>query len=136
MSLNIGSKTSTTFFAPHLAIRKVRPAMDFYQKAFGAAVLRKWENPDGTVHVAEMEILGAMFHIHEEVVRAAQLSPETVGSTTMLIGLFTPDPDKLFRQAVEAGAVSKHPIQDYDYGYRQGTVVDPFGHQWLIQKKI
>ena len=110
--------------------------MHFYEKAFGAKELRRWSNPDGSVHVAEMEILGALFHLHEETVRSSQLSPENVKSTTVLIGLFTPDPDKLFRQAVDAGAVIQSPMQDYDYGYRQGTLVDPFGHQWLVQKKI
>jgi len=37
--------------------------MEFYQKAFDARVLRAWENDDDSVHVAEMEIGGAMFHI-------------------------------------------------------------------------
>ena len=23
-------------------------------------------------------------------------------------------------------------MQDYEYGYRQGIVVDPFGHQWSL----
>lgn len=125
-----------TFFAPHLAIRNVREAIEFYQKAFDAKVLRTWDNPDGSVHVAEMEILGAMFHLHEEAARNNQLSPDTLKATTMLIGLFTPDPDRFVGQASEAGARIASPIQDFDYGYRQGVVVDPFGHQWLIQKKI
>ncbi len=128
--------TTTTFFAPHLAIRLLKPAIEFYKKAFDAKVLQQWDNEDGSVHVAEMEILGALFHLHEEVSRSAQLSPETVKSTTLLIGLFTPDPDRFMKQAETAGGKISHPIQDYDYGYRQGTVVDPFGHQWLIQKKI
>jgi PhnB protein len=125
-----------TFFAPHLTIRVVRPAVEFYQKAFSAVLLRKWDNPDGTIHVAEMEIDGAIFHIHEEVTRKKQLSPEALDGTSLLIGLFTPDPDKLFNDAVAAGARAVDTMQDYDYGYRQGTVTDPFGHQWLIQKKI
>ena len=125
-----------TFFAPHLTIRILRPAVEFYQKAFSAILLRNWDNPDGTVHVAEMEIEGAIFHLHEEVTRKNQLSPETLGATTLLIGLFSPDPDKLFHQAVSAGARVVDTIQTYDYGYRQGTVADPFGHQWLIQKRI
>jgi len=125
-----------TFFAPHLTIRVLRPAIEFYQKAFSAVLLRKWENPDGTIHVAEMEIDGAIFHLHEEVTRKKQLSPDTLDGTTLLIGLFTPDPDKLFHAAVAAGARALDTMEDYDYGYRQGTVADPFGHQWLIQKKI
>jgi PhnB protein len=125
-----------TFFAPHLAIRVLRPAMAFYQKAFDAVVLRTFDNEDGSVHVAEMEIQGALFHLHEEVSRSQQLSPETVKSTTCLIGLFTPDPDRYMQQAFESGGKISSAIQDYDYGYRQGVITDPFGHQWLIQKKI
>src|SRR6187549_2512584 len=127
---------NTTFFAPHLAIKVLKPAMEFYQNAFEAKVLRSWSNPDGSIHVAEMEIDGALFHLHEEVLRSNQLSPETVNATTLLIGLFSPDPDALFQQAVSAGGSISSPIQDYDYGYRQGVITDPFGHQWLIQKKI
>jgi PhnB protein len=126
----------STFFAPHLAIKVLRPAIEFYQKAFDAVVLKTWENDDGSVHVAEMEIQGALFHLHEEFSRSQQLSPETTKATTLLIGLFTPDTDRFMDQAEAAGGRISHPIQDYDYGYRQGTVVDPFGHQWLIQKKI
>ena len=130
------STTNTTFFAPHLAIRVLKPAIAFYQKAFDAKVLHQWDNDDGSVHVAELEILGALFHVHEEGPHNSQLSPETVKATTLLIGLFTPDPDRFMKQAEAAGGRISHPIQDYDYGYRQGTVIDPFGHQWLIQKKI
>ena len=125
-----------TFFAPHLTIRVLRPAVEFYQKAFSAILLRKWDNPDGTIHVAEMEIDGAIFHLHEEVTGKNQLSPETLDGTTLLIGLFSHDPDKLFHDAVSAGAKVINTMEDYDYGYRQATVADPFGHQWLIQKKI
>jgi PhnB protein len=132
----MSNNTTTTFFAPHLAIRVVRPAMEFYQKAFDARVLRSWNNDDGSVHVAEMEIEGALFHIHEESPRNQQLSPEQTTATTVLIGLFTPDPDRLFQQAVKAGGRILGPMQDYDYGYRQGVVADPFGHQWMLQKKI
>jgi PhnB protein len=128
--------TTTTFFAPHLAIRVVRDAMDFYQKAFGAELLQSWDNDDGSIHVAEMEIFGALFHLHEETKRSQQLSAETLKATSVVIGLFTPDPDELMASAVNAGGTTASPMQDYDYGYRQGTLVDPFGHQWLIQRTI
>lgn len=130
------NKTTKTFFAPHLAIKIVRDAMEFYQKGFGADVLKTWDNDDGSVHVAEMEIQGALFHLHEEVGRSHQLSAESVKATTVVIGLFTADPDALMQQAADAGGTIANPMQDYDYGYRQGTLIDPFGHQWLIQKSI
>ena len=127
---------SKTVFAPHLQSKNVLAGMEFYKKAFDAVELRRWSNPDGSVHVAEMEIQGAIFHLHEETRRSSQLSPETVNATTALIGLFTPDPDKLVQQAALAGGKVASPMQDFEYGYRQGVVMDPFGHQWLIQKRI
>lgn len=126
----------TTFFAPHLTLRNVLAGIEFYKAAFGAVELRRWSNPDGSVHVAEMAIEGALFHLHEEVPRTGEFSPETLKGTTCLVGLFVADPDAVFRQAVAAGAQEVSPVQDYDYGYRQGTIVDPAGHQWLIQRKV
>jgi PhnB protein len=132
-------KTETdrlTYFAPQLYLTNVLDGMEFYKKAFGAIELRRWSNPDGSVHVGELAIDGALFHLHEEVPRVNQLSPKTTKGTTILIGLFVPDPHATIKQAVEAGARIISPVQDYDYGYRQGEVIDPFGHQWMIEKKI
>jgi PhnB protein len=126
----------STYFAPHLTIKVLLPAMEFYTRAFAAKELRRWSNDDGSVHVAEMEIDGAMFHLHEEVSASHHLSPETLKATTSLIGIFVNDPHAVVNRAQGAGGVVTDPVTDYDYGYRQGIVTDPFGHQWLIQKKI
>jgi PhnB protein len=128
--------TQKTVFAPHLTLKNVRAGMEFYQKAFDAIELRRWSNSDGSVHVAEMAIAGALFHMHEEVPAAGELSPETVKATTSVIGIFVPDPHAFVKKAVIAGGRESSPVQDYDYGYRQGTVIDPFGHHWLVEKKI
>ncbi len=45
-----------TFFAPHLYLKAVADGIAFYQAAFGAFERRRWSNPDGSVHVAEMAI--------------------------------------------------------------------------------
>ena len=129
-------KTPPIAFAPHLYLKNVGEGMDFYQKAFGAVELHRWSNPDGSVHVAEMAIEGAMFHLHEESPHALRLSPETLNGTSSLIGVFAIDPDKLFNSAIAAGGKVIDPMQDFDYGYRQGIVADPFGHQWLLERKI
>jgi PhnB protein len=126
----------TAFFAPHPYFKNVLNAMEFYKKAFHAKELRRWSNPDGSVHVAEMEIDGAMFHLHEENVEKKQFSPETLNGTTSQIGIFVVDPREVVTRAERAGGFVTSAVQDYDYGYRQGVITDPFGHQWLIQKKI
>jgi PhnB protein len=39
-------------------------------------------------------------------------------------------------KALNAGAIEISAAQDYEYGYRQGILKDPFGHYWQIQKRI
>lgn len=133
---NSSESEGRTFFAPHLTLKNVLAGVEFYKAAFGAVELRRWSNPDGSVHVAEMEIDGALFHMHEEVPAAGAFSPETLKGTTFAVGLFVKDPFSVVKRAVAAGGREVNPVKDYDYGYRQGTVVDPAGHHWLIQKKI
>jgi PhnB protein len=129
-------RESSTFFAPMLYLNKVAPAIEFYKKAFDAIELHRWSNDDGSVHVAEMSINGALFHMHEEVLRCSELSPETLKGTCVVIGLFVSDPHAVMAKAIAAGGTEIDPVKDYDYEYRQGRVADPFGHHWLVEKKI
>jgi len=130
------SKINATAFAPILYLSNVADAIEFYKKAFDARELRRWSNPDGSVHVAEMIIEAALFHLHEEVSRDYEFSPMTLGGTTVVIGLFVANPDEVAAKAIAAGATESTPVKDYDYGYRQGDITDPFGHRWTIEKSI
>ena len=133
---NEADQSGPTFFAPHLTVRNVLAELNFCKAAFGALELRRFSNPDGSVHVAEMSIGGALFHIHEEMPGSAEMSPETLKGTSSAIGLFVPDPAATVRNGIAAGARETSPVKDYDYGYRQATMIDPAGHVWLIQKRI
>ena len=123
-------------FAPQLYIPSGIKALGFYSKAFGAVELRRWTNDDGTLHVAELTIGDALFHLHEEVPEKGSFSPLKYNGTTVIIGLFVSDVDMMMTSAIAAGATEVSPAQDYDYGYRQGEIRDPFGHRWLIEMKI
>jgi len=127
---------SKTFFAPELFINNGVKDISFYKNAFGATELRRFSNDDGSIHVAELSIDGALFHLHEITAKNYFFSPDKNNGTTVCIGLFVPDVDKVMNQAIEAGAIEVNAAQDYEYGYRQGTIKDPFGHYWQIQKKI
>ena len=133
---NLAKAKDYTFFAPQLTLLDVLAGVEFYKAAFGAVELRRFTNPDGSLHVAEMGIEGAIFHLHDERVHSGDLSPSTLKGTSVLMGLFVDDPAEMMRKAVAAGGRESSPVHDYDYGYRQGTVIDPAGHHWLLQKKI
>lgn len=122
-------------FAPELYIQNGVRDLSFYQHAFGATEHLCFRNDDGSIHVTEFSIEGAIFHVHE-ITSTRFFDPEKHNGCTCCIGLFVPDVDVVMQQAILAGAVEIDPAKDYDYGYRQGTIRDPFGHYWQIQKKI
>ena len=123
-------------FAPQLAIPHGITDISFYIKALGAIELRRFSNDDGSIHVSELSIDGTIFHLHEETERTAVLCPDTVKATTVTIGLFVDDVHAVMEAARQAGAKIASEITDWDYGYRQGDFIDPFGHRWMIEKVI
>jgi PhnB protein len=123
-------------FVPQLVIRNGTMDIEFFKKAFGAAELRRFSNNDGSIHVAELSIEGALFHLHEQTARSSVFSPDKHNGVTTLIGLMVADVDAVMARAVAAGARVSSPAQSYDYGYRQGGLIDPFGHEWLIEQVI
>ena len=130
------NETNKPTFAPQLFIKSGIKDIDFYSEAFDARILRTWLNEDDTIHVAELTIEGAMFHLHEESLKSGSFCPDRFNGTTTTIGLFVQDVDRFMEKALAAGAKEISPARDYDYGYRQGEIKDPFGHHWLIEKKI
>jgi PhnB protein len=126
----------STAFVPQLIIGHGVMDIDFYKKAFGAVETKHFTNDDGSIHVSEMLIDGAMFHIHEEAFTGTTFSPKKHNGITTIIGLMVNDVDEVMARAIAAGAQEISPTGNYDYGYRQGTIKDPFGHEWLIEMGI
>jgi PhnB protein len=125
-----------TYFAPHLTIGNGITDVTFYERAFNCKELRRFTNDDGSIHVVEFELNGMLFHLHEEMHRGKEISPATAKGTTVLLGLMVEDVHAVVDSAIAAGAKLLQPVQDYEYGLRQGKIEDPFGHQWLIEKDL
>lgn len=130
------TENTTTFFAPELFIKNGVKDISFYTRGLGAVELRRFSNDDRSIHVSELSIGGAIFHLHEITKKEYFFEPGKNSGTTVCIGLFVQDVDEVMKKAVEAGATLIQPVESYDYGYRQGLIRDPFGHYWQIQQKI
>ncbi len=124
-----------THFAPELHIPNGTFDIDFYTR-FGATEHFCFRNDDGSIHVAELEINGAIFHVHETMPWFEALEPIKAKGVTTVIGLFVPDVAEVMQKGIQAGAIEISPVTDHEYGYRQGMFKDPFGHYWQIQKKL
>ena len=108
-----------------------RAAIRFYERAFGAKEHERLETPTGQIF-AEMSIDGQGFFVVDEDPEAFNLSPESLGGTSVRISLIVEDADATTVQAIAAGATEVFPVADQPYGLRQGRVADPNGHHWLI----
>ncbi|HEY0786946.1 MAG TPA: VOC family protein [Acidobacteriaceae bacterium] len=118
-----------------LSVRRSAEAVAFYKAAFGAEVLFSLGDPGGSL-VVQMRLGQRDFWLAEESPEYSNYSPETLGGGTVRMILTVPDPDADFARAVAAGATVVRPVQDEDYGWRMGRVVDPFGHHWEIGKPL
>jgi PhnB protein len=85
----------------------VRDAIAFYQRAFGATV--GWSTPPGSEMVAQLQVKGVEFWVHPAGEEIGNPSPAQLGGT---------------------------PMQNHDYGWRDGSLMDPFGHRWEIGKPL
>jgi PhnB protein len=120
---------------PFLTVKDARGVADFYKKAFAAVERSRQSNPSGQF-VIEMSIDGDPFYVVDENPAGFNLSPTTLGGTSVRMSLIVPDPDAVANRAVAAGATIIFPVSDHAYGMRQGRIADPAGHHWLIGKRL
>ena len=123
-----------TAFMPELSISNGTTDVDFYKRAFNAEEFLRVNNDDGSVHVVVFKIDEAMFALHELTQWSRTILPDPEKGGTVTVGLIVDDVHAVVDQAVAAGAKLIEPVTDYEYGWRQGSIVDPFGHRWQIQK--
>jgi len=116
---------------PLLAIKNAPAAIEFYKKAFGATELMRLAEPNGTIAHAEIRVGSAVVMIAEENPQFNK-SPATLKGTSVILMVYFEDVDRVFNQAVSAGAKVIFPLKDQFYGDRSGRVEDPFGHMWML----
>lgn len=117
---------------PYLVCKGAAKAIEFYAKAFGAQEIVRMPGPDGSVLHAEVKIGNSMLMLSDENRERGYLSPESIGGTACSIMFYSDDVDRVFNDAVAAGAKVDTPPADMFWGDRMGNIVDPFGHKWAI----
>ena len=120
---------------PYLAVRGARTAIDWYAQVLGARpVGEPVVMPDGRIGHAELRMGGGDVYLADEHPEIGVAAPAPEAAAVSLV-LTVADVDRALAQARDAGAaVTREP---YDaHGHRNGTIVDPFGHRWLLQAPL
>src|SRR3546814_404863 len=63
-------------------------------------------------------------------------SPASLNGTTVALHLEVGDVHALCARPVAAGATSLQEPADQAHGARHGTIVDPFGHRWMLSQTL
>jgi len=118
---------------PHLTVKGAAQAIEFYKKAFGAVERNRMADPKGLIMHASLKIGESSFFLNDEIPGQEEAhSPSQLSGTTVILNLYVPDCDKVFNQAIAAGAKSVMPLADQFWGDRYGQLKDPYGHVWSI----
>jgi PhnB protein len=123
----------TTSLRPRLVVADAAAAIEFYTAALGATELIRFTDDAGATVHAELTIGGAGFYLKDADDR--DHDPISLGGTPVLLSLRVPTAaavDATVDAAVQRGATVIFAVGDRDYGERDGRIVDPFGHLWLI----
>jgi len=120
---------------PMLSVRGWAKAIEYYKAAFNAEELFRIGDEEKGV-VAQMSVGGAEFWLADEAPEYLNFSPESLGGATVRMIMVVDDPDAAFARAVRAGGNIVSSVEDKEYGWRVGRVVDPFGHHWEIGKPL
>jgi PhnB protein len=125
-------KKTVNAITPYLTIKDAVAAIEFYKRVFGAKEIGRLTMGGGTIGHAELQIEGASIMLGEESLDWGNKGPLTLGGSPVTIALYVSDVDAVFQRALDAGATSIEAVKDMFYGYRAGSLADPFGHRWHL----
>src|SRR5262245_10640167 len=114
---------------PVLTVSDVRAAVAWYAKVFGFV-----EHVQiGEGHRAQLGLPGGGELIVAEVRNGRRLPVE--GRSHQIL-LKVEDASAALATAMESGATVVSELRDWEYGERQATIDDAFGHQWVLTQTI
>jgi predicted enzyme related to lactoylglutathione lyase len=120
---------------PYLAVRDARAAIDWYVDVFGAVLQGDpIVMPDGRIGHAELALAGGTLYLADEFPDIGVVAPAPDAAAVSLV-LHVSDVDARAAAAVERGGTLTREISEA-HGSRNATIVDPFGHRWLLQQPL
>ncbi len=122
--------------SPYLAVPRAAEAIDWYRDVLGAVETMRYVGDDGRVGHCELVISGSVIMLADEFPEIGVRGPGSYGGTPVMLHLQVADVDYSYRRAVAAGAEAQRPPADQGHGNRNATIVDPYGHRWMLSQPL
>lgn len=120
---------------PRLVVDGAARAIELYERVFGAECLECYVMKDGRIVHAVLSIGGAVVALADEDAPRNR-GPKQFGGSPVILHLMVEDPDAVAESLVAMGGEILIPVGDQFYGYREGRVADPFGHVWILSRRL
>ena len=115
--------------SPYLIVSGAQEVINFLKEVFGATDLRRFENPDGSINHAEVQIEDSVI-----------MMGEAAGgwrSEPAHLHVYVRDVDEIYRRALKAGAQSvQEPVRKGSDPDKRGGVKGPGGNTWWISTQM
>lgn len=121
---------------PYLYVDNASAAIEFYIRAFGGMELVSIRDLHNKIAHCEIQIGKAKIMLSDEYPEMNCLSPKKLGGASSGFTLYFEDAEKIFTQALAAGAQEVHKVEKHFCGDLEGKLIDPFGHHWFIATHV
>lgn len=109
-------------------------AIEFYREVFGAVERSRIPGPGDSILHAELVVGDSILMLEDASEMMGTQAPprEGLAGSPTFHYVYVEDVDRAVERAVGLGATLKRPVIDQFYGDRDGFLIDPFGHSWVV----
>lgn len=125
--------TTPIALTTYICVTPAGDAIDWYRDTLGAVETIRYTGDDGRVGHAELTIEGATLMLSDEYPELGVVAPTTLGGTPTTLHLVVADVDAVHARVTNGGGQAQGAPKDEAYGARSFSMLDPFGHRWMIQ---
>jgi uncharacterized glyoxalase superfamily protein PhnB len=118
---------------PRLVVTGADRALAFYTAAFGGTGDRAVHRP---LRAGRARDGGRRRRPVRRQGRDEYDPAPTPGAVPVIIALYVDDPDAVAARMEAGGAQVVFPVADQEYGERGGRLADPFGHLWMLARRL
>lgn len=126
---------ATQILTPYITVHDGAAALDWYRTAFGAEETIRYVGDDGRIGHAEFVVAGANVMLSDDYPEFGVVAANSHEGSSCSLHVEVADCDGMYRRAVDNGAESNRAPADQPHGARSATIVDPFGHRWMLSQQ-